>query len=145
MDLPPTGEYFGDRAIELAGIIIHPSAQGRGIGAEMVNNYISEEKPSRLVAYTRNPSLLRAVGHACRLADVLSYDSNASELAASIPNATLESDGHLYHVGRYAPHGLYGTFDPARQNYMGRPLMERAVLLDDPTNALAISVSTGEN
>jgi hypothetical protein len=112
----------------------------------MVSHYISEARPSRLVAYTRNPSLLRAVGHACRCADVLSYDSgDALELAATIPNATLESDDYLYHVGRYAPHGLYGTFDPAQRNYMGQPLMERAVLLDDPTNALVISVSTGEN
>jgi len=109
-----------------------------------VSELIAEERPSGIVAYTRNPALLRAVGRACGQANVLDYD-NPMELAANIPHATLEEDGHIYHIGRYAPDGLYGSFDPAKRNYRDVPLDERCELLKDEVNALAISVETGVN
>lgn len=139
----PTGDYFGNQAIELAGIIVRPDLQKHHLGTQLVSEFIAEERPSRLVAYTRNPALLRAVGYACHRADVL--DGHTSALAATIPNATQEEDGYLYHIGRYAPSGLYGSFDPATRNYQGTPLAERCRLLKDATNALAISVETGAN
>lgn len=142
--LPRTRDYFGDRAIELAGIIVRPDLQRHHLGRQLVGEFIAEERPSRLVAYTRNPALLRAVGYACRRADVLDYQ-NPEALARTIPNASLEEDGYIYHVGRYAPNGLYGSFDPAERDYQGVPLNERCLLLTEAANALAISVETGAN
>jgi hypothetical protein len=139
-----TRDYFGKRTVELAGIIVHPELQKHHLGTQLVSEFIAEERPSGIIAYTRNPALLRAVGHACRSADVLAYD-NPEEVAASIPHATLEEDGHIYHMGRYAPTGLYGSFDPASRKYQNVPLDERCKPLKDPINALAIAVETGVN
>jgi hypothetical protein len=142
--LPPTGDYFGNQAIELAGIIVRPDLQKHRLGTRLVSTFIGEEQPSRLVAYTRNPALLRAVGFACGRADVLDYQ-DPSALTGTIPNATLEEDGYLYHRGRYGAQGLYGSFDPATRDYLGVPLQERCALLSEAANALAISVETGVN
>lgn len=139
MVLQPTGDYFGGRAIELAGIIIHPDQQGKSLGSEVVGHFVKTEQPKQLVAYTRNPALLYAVGRACNVADVLTHD-DPERTAASIPHATVEDDGNLYHLQRYAPHGLYGSYDPAQRTYNGRQLAERCKYLADPNNALAISV-----
>lgn len=140
--MPPTEDYFGGRAAELAGIIIHPNLQGRSLGSNLVESYVNENRPNRLIAYTRNPALLRAVGHACAVADVLEHD-NPEQVVATIQNATLEGDGHMYHRGRYAPHGLYGSFDPATGLYNGQRLIDRCRYLTNQNNALAISVETG--
>lgn len=139
MVLLPTGDYFGGRAIELAGIIIHPNEQGQSLGSKMVGHFIEGERPKQLVAYTRNPALLYAVGRACDVADVLTHE-NPQHVVASIPHATLEDDGNLYHLQRYAPHGLYGSYDPAQRTYNGQQLVDRCKYLADPNNALAISV-----
>ncbi|HEY5695358.1 MAG TPA: hypothetical protein VIQ80_00830 [Candidatus Saccharimonadales bacterium] len=137
----PTGDYFGGRAAELAGIVIHPNAQGCSLGTSLIESYIADTRPNRLIAYTRNPSLLRAVGHACAVADVLEHQY-PHEVAASIPDATLADDNYIYHIGRYAPHGLYGAFDPAQGTYNGQRLDQRCRYVTDPNNALAISVET---
>ena len=139
-----TRDYFGKRTVELAGIIVHPELQKHHLGTQLVSEFIAEERPSGIIAYTRNPALLRAVGHACRTADVLAYD-NPEEVAAGIPHATSEEDGYVYHKERYAPAGLYGSSDPASREYQGVPLDERCELLKDPVNALAIAVETGVN
>jgi GNAT superfamily N-acetyltransferase len=130
---PLIGVYFGSRAVELAGIIVHPDHQKQHVGRDLVRDFVVTEQPSHLVAYTRNPALLRAVGHATRSADILTPSGLV------IPHATLEDDGHSYHIGRYAPHGLYGSFDPAERDYQGVPLVEQCVYLNDSTNALAVS------
>jgi hypothetical protein len=140
------GDYFGGQAIELAGIIIHPDIQKHPLrfGTQLISQFVAEERPSRLVAYTRNPALLRAVGNACHRADVLDYD-DPEAVAASIPHATVEDDGYVYHEGRYAPDGLYRAFDPALRDYGGMPLSERCRILQDKVNALAISAETRGN
>jgi len=71
--------------------------------------------------------------------DVLSYESPETEVAL-IPNATIGEDGNLYHIGRYAPHGLYGGADPAEREYNGVALKERCRLLEDKNTALAVRV-----
>jgi hypothetical protein len=124
--------------VELAGIIVRPDYQCHHLGTKLITDFIDEQQPSGLIAYTRNPSLLRAVGRACAKPDVLSCDTEA---VSQIPYATLEEDGYGYHVGRYAPGGLYGKSDPADRVYEGRILRERCELLNDKTNALAISVT----
>lgn len=133
MGLPPTGDYFGDRAIELAGIIVDPRLQHKGIGTEIVQEFVRNHTADHLTAYTRNPGLLRVLGTVAGVADVLEARS------ITLPNAT-EHDGVTYHVGRYAPNGLYGSFDPADRTYNGQVLKHRATLLTNPHNALAVSV-----
>lgn len=139
---PPIEDYFGGRAAELAGIIIHPSMQGRSLGSSLVESYIDDTRPNRLIAYTRNPALLRAVGRACAIANVLEHD-DPEQVAETIPNATLKDDGHIYHIGRYAPHGLYGSYDPATRLYHGQRLTDYCRYLTNQNNALSISAETG--
>ena len=133
------GDYFGSRAVELAGIIIHPDQQGKSLGSELVAHFVETEQPKQLVAYTRNPALLYAVGRAYGITDVLTHD-DPERIAASVPHATVEDDDNVYHLQRYAPHGLYGSFDPAKRTYNGLQLTERCKYLANPNNALAISV-----
>jgi hypothetical protein len=71
--------------------------------------------------------------------DVLVYDDPGITVD-HIPHATLGEDGMLYHLGRYAPHGLYGSEDPAERPYNGVKLKERCKELEDKTTALAVLV-----
>ena len=100
----------------------------------MVREFCDNEHPAYLAAYTRNPALLKAVGAGTRHPTVL----RPSGLV--VPHAQTMTDGHTYHIGRYAPQGLYGSFDPADREYQGQPLKQQCAFLQDPTNALAISV-----
>jgi hypothetical protein len=131
--LPPTGGWFGNRAIELAGIIVDPTFQHKGTGIAIVREFIKEQTADHLTAYTRNPKLLRVLGGVARIGDVLARPS------IELPYAT-EHDGISYHIDRYAPAGLYGSFDPADDDYNGQVLKHRAALLTNPNNALAVSV-----
>ena len=134
-----TGGYFGKAAVELVGIIVHPGRQQDDIGTTLAKAYIAKERPSRLIAYTRNPAAIRLIERVSGKKDILAH-TDPSAVAGQIPHASLEADGNLYHIGRYAPTGLYGSFDPSERQYMERPLRERCPLLEDPNNALAISV-----
>lgn len=98
-----------------------------------MQEFIRQQPADHLTAYTRNPKLLRLLGDVARLEDVLARSS------IELPNAT-ENGGLTYHLDRYAPTGLYGSFDPADDEYNGQVLKHRAVLLDNPNNALAVSV-----
>lgn len=134
-----TGDYFGGKAVELAGLISRPDYQAKGIGTSLVGNYIDTYSPKEMIAYTRNPALLRVLGNVSMTSDVLAYD-NPELIAAHIPYATVGEGNILYHIGRYAPHGLYGKEDPADKPYNGVALKERCELLADPNNALAVMV-----
>jgi len=129
----PTGGNFGDRAIELAGIVIDPSFQEKGTGTKLVREFTRQHSANHLTAYTRNPRLLRVLGAVAQTKDVLARQSIA------LPNTTLH-DGIAYHIDRYAPTGLYGMFDPADNEYDGQVLKTRATLLTNPNNALAVAV-----
>lgn len=110
----------------------------------LVNDFIRQQQPGRLVAYTRNPSLLRLLEQVSGCDNVLEHD-NPDAVATTIANATTGPDNNLYHIGRYAPNGLYGLgHDPATRLYYGVPLVKRCILLADPNNALAVSVSIHE-
>lgn len=140
MRLPPTGDYFGNQAIELAGIIVDPAFQHKGTGVTIVQEFMRQQTANHLTAYTRNPKLLRILGTVAGQNDVLARPS------IGLPYAT-EHDRISYHVDRYAPAGLYGSFDPANDDYNGQILKRRAVLLENPNNALAVAVplAGGEN
>lgn len=90
-----------------------------------------------MIAYTRNPALLKALGNACGQLDVLQATD-----PTIIPHASVQPDNIAYHIGRYAPHGLYGNSDPADRTYNGTLLKERCKYLHDPTTALAVSTPT---
>lgn len=135
--LPLTGGNFGDRAIELAGIIVDPTSQHKGIGTDIVQEFTRQQSADHLTAYTRNPGLLRVLGAVAQLEDILLQQSMV------LPNAS-EHEGIMYHLDRYAPNGLYGSFDPADRSYNGQALKHRAVLLHNPNNALAVSVPLRE-
>ena len=134
-----TGDHFGNQAIELAGIISRPDTQAKGIGTSLVQEFIDMYSPAEMIAYTRNPSLLRVLGNVSLISDVLAYES-PEDTATRIPHATLHEDGILYHLGRYAPHGLYGTDDPADREYNGNVLKQRCAQLQDKNTALAVLV-----
>lgn len=138
MDSLHTGDYFGGRAAELAGIIVDPSVQQHGIGTHLVGDFVREHAPERLTAYTRNPSVLRVLGSVGMVDDVLQHD-NPERVAETLEHATVH-DGILYHVDRYAPDGLYVTFDPATRRYNGDVLLERYAMLSNKNTALAVSV-----
>ena len=142
--MPPIGDYFGERATELAGIIVHPASKDTGLEPSWSENILPRNDHQEWLHTHVTQPYCGAVGNACRQADVLDY-TDPEALAAMIPYATVEEDGYVYHAGRYAPDGLYGSFDPATRNYEGIPLNERCRLLQNKANALAISVETGVN
>ena len=139
MDLQRLGAYFGEKAAELSGIVTHPSHR-KNLGFAMVQKYTEQINPERLIAYTRNPALLRLLGKTCKKLDLLRQD-NPDEIALMIPHATVGEDGILYHIDRYAPKGLYGDQDPADSSYNGEILKDRCKLLANKNTALAISIN----
>lgn len=125
-------------AIELAGIIVDPRDQQRGLGQKLVAQTLEQYNPDGLIAYTRNPAILKIAGQVSGLSDVLTH-SDPALIAGAFPEVTVH-DGILYHIDRYAPDGLYGDFDPANREYGGVPLKERAQLLENPNHALIVAV-----
>ena len=140
----PIGGLFGNQAIELAGIIPRPDRQAKGIGTSLVKEFIDEYSPEALIAYTRNPALLRVLGNVGLVSDVIEYES-PEQTALLIPHATVGEDGILYHIGRYAPPGLYGADDPADRTYRGVILKQHCKELEDKNSALAVRVELGGN
>lgn len=128
------GDNFGSQAIELAGIIVDPDLQKKGIGSEIVQEFLDSNPAEHLCAYTRNPAILRILGAVTRQADVL------LQLSSPLPHVSIH-EGIAYHIDRYGPDGLYGSYDPASREYNGHVLKERCTLLEKPGNALAVSVN----
>lgn len=91
-----------------------------------------------MTAYTRNPAILRIFNQVGDVEDILEH-TVAHHRQEDIPHASLH-EGILYHIDRYAPHGLYGSFDPAERPYQDTPLNVRCDLLKNPNNALALAV-----
>jgi hypothetical protein len=125
-------------AVELSGITIHPEFQKHHIGSEIVKQYLKSSEAEQLAVYTRNPAILKIVGEVAGRDSVLVYDS-PEVVVDLLPNAVLMEDGVIYDIGRY-PGGLFGSFDPAEQDYNGQPLKTSCLYLDSPENALAVAV-----
>lgn len=104
----------------------------------MVEEMIRQQTPDTITAYTRNPGVLRILGDVSLKADVLAH-KNPEAVAQELAYATVHND-ILYHLDRYAPEGLYGSYDPADRTYNNVTLKERAVLLKNPNHALAVLV-----
>jgi hypothetical protein len=138
-DLRFTWSVFGAQATELAGISIRPGYQKHDTGTLLVGGFVDRHEPERMTAYTRNPSLLRLLERVSGVEEILLHD-NPEEIAETLDHASVGHDGHVYHVGRYGPDGLYGSFDPATRIYSTTALLNQCVLLSDKNNALAVSV-----
>lgn len=91
-----------------------------------------------MTAYTRNPGVLRILGNIAGRQDVL-FEENPDKVAERLAHASVH-EGIVYHIDRYAPDGLYGSFDPADRKYNGVTLKEQAKLLQNPNHALAVLV-----
>jgi hypothetical protein len=137
LHLPHIGDDFGGRAIELAGIIVHPADQQRQLGLNLVKQLVAGQLPETIIAYTRNPAILKIIGQVSRTPDVLVQD-NPEDFTRQFPETTIDA-GIAYHLDRYAPDGLYGDFDPADRNYQGIALKQRAKLLENPNHALIVA------
>lgn len=137
-----SGDYFGNKTVELSGVITDPDYQGKGLGFSMTQDFVDQCGPDRLIAYTRNPAVLRLLGNCCGRMDIL--DNEQLKYLLTIPHASIE-DGIAYHIDRYAPNGLYGQDDPADSMYNGEVLKERCSLLTNKNTALAVSVKPIRN
>ncbi len=112
--LPCTGDVFGDRAVELSGIVVDPELQAKGLGLEMVRSYLQPYHDATfLMAYSRNPAIHRLFEQ-YHHAPYPHQNSNPKlvEAVAEMPNASIV-DGVAYHLNRYGENGLYGVNDPA--------------------------------
>lgn len=137
--LPLIGDYFGGNAVELAGLVTRPDSQARGVGTALIHEFVAQYTPDEMIAYTRNPALLCVLGNVGMVADVLTQ-TDPIVTAARIPHASIGTEGILYHIDRYMPHGLYGNIDPAESSYNGDVLKERCVGLENKNSALAVLV-----
>lgn len=133
-----SGGYFGNRVIELSGIVIHPDFQNMGIGKKLVNDALNHFNPEMVTSFTRNPSVLRLLEE---IGDDDIFNQNNKAFALTLPNVTAEIDGYNYHIDRFGPNGLYGANDPAEQIYKNQKFMEKFVGLKNICNALALAVN----
>ena len=140
-----TGEYFGGKAIELAGRVIDPEYQMRGIGRDMLKNFLTENPISLLTSYTRNPAIIRMIQ---RVADEV-YPVEQSEFmrrtALQVPFASA-ADEAVYHLDRYGPEGLFRGSDPAENPLYkgGARLKETYPALKSIRHALVVAATINQ-
>lgn len=123
--MPCTGDAFGGKAIELAGRVIDPDYQARGIGARMLEAFIATEPTQLITTYTRNPAIIKMVRRVSSGVYPLDDDNELREKALQMPHASAEGNA-AYHLNRYGPEGLFHGFDPAE-----RPLSAEGPKLKD--------------
>lgn len=143
---------FGNEAIEAAGIAVLPQFQRKGIAVTAFRALIEVEKPKYLTAYTRNPSLIKAVAETCGIGNTFPFNREnrlAGIAATSMANATciIDDNGQqVFHENRYCMpgfSGLYGGDDPAELTlrYDGRSLKEEFTVLEHVGNALIVAAT----
>lgn len=143
------GAHFGNRAIELTGIVIDPEYQANGIGRALTEEIVAASKTRYLTAYTRNPSLLRILTHVGTVYPLCSDPQLRAEalmLEGAEPAYPNDSESVIYHFGRYGESGLYGVHDPAERcvGPSGQPLMVRFPELQDIAHSLVVVVETSQ-
>jgi hypothetical protein len=108
----------------------------------LVRAYVAAERPQRLLAYTRNPGVLRILGDAADIPDVVASTDQA--LLVSIAPHVEVLNGAAYHLGRYGVEGLYGGADPADKHYGQQPLVDAyPPLKANRSTALAVLAQVG--
>ena len=140
-----TRDYFGNRAIELAGRVVHPDFQKRDIGTVMLKAMLDIERPLTIATYTRNPAVIKMMRHVS-MGDMYPLRDIAElrTLAYSMPHACVTEDGATYHFNRYKGGGLFKGFDPAdRPITEGEPRLKDVFLhLQDQAHALVVVART---
>lgn len=140
MQLPCINNAFGGRAIELAGRVVEPIIQGKGLGTIMLKAFLISYSSEYLVTYTRNPGVLGMLSHVCGSENVFPKSNNQDlkQIATTMPMATIEN-GTIIHKARYGK-GLYAPrIDPVyRKDADGSVLVEEFTALSDPGNALVV-------
>lgn len=118
-----------------------PEMQGRGIGTELLRDFIKNDSVSTIITFTRNPSVLRMVRTVSSEVYPLDSDADLQEMAMSMEDATRDPDtGVTYHFDRYGPEGLFDGFDPAdRACESPEPLKQRFTGLMSMRNALVVA------
>lgn len=136
------GDVFGGKALELAGRVVHPEHQRRGIATTMLDNLVLSMRPEFLTTYTRNPRILRMIHHVSSELYPLVADTELHDLAAHMRFAEVY-DGALYHINRYDSYdgGLFAGSDPANDSFEqdGEPLHHQFNGLKDARNALVVA------
>lgn len=135
------GAVFGGTAIELAGRVIDPIYQARGIGSHMLRSYISDDDATFITTYTRNPSVLGMISTVADTIYPMHRDDELEAVAKSMPNAVVPKNGVVYHYNRYGDDGLYVGKDPADRPYPQIDMALKDVFtgLRHPGNALIVA------
>lgn len=127
---------------ELLGVVVHPGVQQRGLGSLLVRAYVAAEQPRQLLAYTRNPGVLRILGDAAEVPNIVAATDKV--LLGSIAPHVEVIDDTAYHVGRYGAEGLYGGADPADKHYGQQRLVDAYPPLEaNRSTALAVLARLG--
>lgn len=127
--------------------MIDPEHQAKGIGEKFTKAIVNHFEAPTLSAYTRNPALLKMLS-AVGTVFPLHNNPQLRCLALSLDNATeVDGDHAVYHLGRYGAEGLYGKSDPAKRinGIQDKPLAEIFPCLEDPSNALVVTVHSGKD
>lgn len=135
-------------AAELLGIIVASSFRGQKIGEELTKNFVNNEQPTDLIAYTRNPRTASIMNEVAGLegGDIFNYpilDGDKDLIDENSRKRILTfDDGITYDIGRYG-NGLYGGNDPAFDIYRpaGQVFAERAQLLGESAGNAVVIVS----
>lgn len=148
LDLRSQRHIFGDSSdstIELAGRVIAPEYQNRGIGTRMLTDMVLVNQPEHLVTYTRNPAIIAMMRRVCSEVLPIDLDTELTEVIENDRHATV-IDGVRYHVDRYGPEGLFGGEDPANRSIEadGQPLKEIFPGLMSVRNALVVAARVRE-
>lgn len=141
LHLQCTGAVFGGAAIELAGRVIEPSYQGRGIGSYMLRSYMSSSPADLVTTYTRNPAVIRMISAVADTIYPIHKDDELETVAKSMPNAVMPKNDVVYHHNRYGNDGLYVGEDPADRPHPHIDLSFNQVFpgLKYPGNALVVA------
>lgn len=135
------GAVFGGRAIELAGRVVTPHLQGRGIGSTLLRTFVDTYPTQFLTTYTRNPAVLRMIRSVAGEIYPLDPDEELQNMANEMRYASFDpSTTATYHLKRYGETGLFRGFDPAeRPCESSEPLKCRFSGLMSARNALVIA------
>lgn len=141
MDSRCTEEVFGDRAVEIGGVVVRPGFQTQRVGTLLVKEYVREAGATLLTSHTRNPAILRLFADVCgdeQNVYPLNSSSELSKLALEMSHSTIGNDA-AYHVDRYDEGDPYGDADPAdRPSGAFASLKERFPLLENNRTALVV-------
>lgn len=108
----------------------------------MLDAFLSGHPIDYLATYTRNPAVIRMIGHAAGSLYPLNDDPTLRQMAEQMEHATMVG-GAAYHINRYGEDGLFQGEDPANLAFatMPTPLKSRYEGLQSVRNALIVTAN----